>query len=163
MVKKTPARRVGNRRLENAGRHQQVEQEDDRKGEHQIGEERQDRVDAPAEIARRQPEGDADRQREQRRKRGDDEHDARAGDHAPEHVARQLVAAEQIGKPRGRVDRARRGILHFRDLTERIEELDPPGEHRGEQPEQDEEKTDEARAAVHHVPVKPELAAVDAC
>ena len=101
---------IGDRRLENARRHQEVEQEDDREGQHQIGQERQHRVDAPAEIARRKPERDADRQRQQRRQRRDDEHDARAGDDAAEHVARQLVAAEEIGQPRvsGRSRPARR-------------------------------------------------------
>ena len=103
--------RIGDRRLENARRHQEVEQEDDREGQHQIGQERQHRVDAAAEIAGRQAERDADRERQQRRQRRDDEHDAGAGDDPAEHVARQLVAAEQVGQAGVRIDRARRRVL----------------------------------------------------
>jgi len=152
--------RIGDRRLQDSRRHQEVEQEDDREGQHEICQERQDRVDPPAEIAGRKPQRNADRQREQRRQRRDDEHDARPCDDAAEHVARQLVAAEEIGKARARVDRARRDVLHLRDLAERIEEFDPAGEDRREQPEQDEQQAGEARPALHNLPVKPELAAV---
>ena len=52
--------RIGNRRLEDARRHQQIKQEDDRERQDQIGQKRQDRVDAPPEVAGREPEGDAD-------------------------------------------------------------------------------------------------------
>ena len=52
--------RIRDWRLENARRHQEVEQKDDREGQHQIGEEGQRSVDAAAEIAGRQAERDAD-------------------------------------------------------------------------------------------------------
>ena len=57
-----------------------------------------------------------------------------------------------------RLDRARQCVLHFRDLAKRIEEFDPAGEDRREQPEEDEQEAGEARPAVHDLPVKPELA-----
>ena len=136
--------RIGDRRLQDARRHQEVEQEDDREGQHQIGQEGQRRVDAAAEIAGRQAERDADRKREQRRERRDDEHDAGAGDDPAEHVARQLVAAEQVGQAGVRIDRARRRVLQFRDLAERIEELDLLGENRREQPEADQQEPGES-------------------
>ena len=55
-----PRQPVGDRRVHDAGRHQQVEQEDDGEGEHQIGEERQHRVHPAAIIAGRQTERGAD-------------------------------------------------------------------------------------------------------
>ena len=152
---------IRDRRLQNARRHQEVEEDDDREGQHQIGQERQHGVDAAAEIAGREPEHDARREREQRRQRRDDEHDAGAGDDPAEHVARQLVAAEQIGQAGMRIDRAGRRELQFRDLAERIEELDLSGENRREQPEADEKEPGESDAARNHVTVKPEPAAKD--
>ena len=108
---------VGDRRVHDAGRHQQVEQQDHREGQHEIGEEGQDRVDPAAIVAGRQAERDADHQREGGRRRRDDQHDLAAEHHAAEHVARQLVAAEQIDLPRRRLDRARQRVLHDRHLA----------------------------------------------
>ena len=153
--------RIGDWRLQNARRHQEVEEDDDREGQHQIGQERQRRVDAAAEIASRQAEHDAGREREQRRQRRDDEHDAGAGDDPAEHVARQLVAAEQVGQAGVRIDRARRRMLQFRDLAERIEELDLIGENRREQPEADEKEPGESDAARNDMTVEPEPLAKD--
>ena len=60
-----------------------------------------------------------------------------------------------------RIDRARRRMLQFRDLAERIEELDLSGEDRREQPEADEKEPGESDAARDHVTVKPEPVAKD--
>ena len=91
--------------------------------------------------------------------RRDDEHDAGARDDAAEHVARQLVATEQIRQPRVRIDRARRRVLHFRDLAERIEKRDPTCEYRREQPEADQQQAREPGPGPDHMTVEPELAA----
>ena len=109
-----PGHAVGDRRLHDARRHQQVEQQDHREGQHEIGQERQDRVDAAAVVAGRQAERDADHQREGGRRRRDDQHDLAAIDHAAEHVAGELVAAEQVDLLRDRLDRAGQRVLHDR-------------------------------------------------
>ena len=150
--------RVGNRRLQDARRDQEIEQQDDREREHEIGEERQERVDAAAEISRGKAERDAQRQGEQGRQGSDHQDDAAAGDDAGEHVAREPVAAEQIGKPGGGLDGARQRVLHFRDLPERVEQHDPFGEDRREQPEADQQQTREPGSGFEDLPVEAELA-----
>ena len=118
-----------------------------------------ERVNAAAEIAGRQAEADADRERQQGRERRDDEHDPRAGDDPAEYVARELVAAEQVGQAGVRIDCARRRVLQFGDLRERIEERDLVGENRREQPEADENEPGEAGPARDDMAIKTKPAA----
>ena len=126
--------------------------------EHEIGEKREERVDAAAEISRGQAERDAHGQGEQGRQGSDHEHDAASGDDAAEDVTCELVAAEQIGKPGGGLDGARQRVLHFRDLPERVEQHDPFGEDRREQPEADQQQTREPGSGFEDLPVEAELA-----
>ena len=84
--------RVGDRRVHDARRHQQVEQQDHREGQHEIGQKGQHRVDLAAVIAGRQAERDADHQREAGRRRRDDQHDLAAVDHAAENTSRASLS-----------------------------------------------------------------------
>ena len=52
-------------------------------------------------------------------------------------------------------------MLQFRDLAERIEELDLIGENRREQPEADQQEPGESRPARNDMTVEPEPAAKD--
>ena len=157
-----PGHAVGDRRVHDARRHQQVEQQDHREGQHEIGEERQDRVDPPAVIAGRQAERDADHQREGGRRRRDDQHDLAAVDHAAEHVAGQLVAAEQ-DRPCREVGSIAPGSASFMIGTWPSGSKGAIGrrEDRGEQPEEADRHADDADAAVEQLAVEAEPLLVD--
>ena len=60
-----------------------------------------------------------------------------------------------------RVDRARGRVLQFRDLGERIEELDLIGENRRKQPEADENEPGEAGPARDDMAIKTKPGAKD--
>ena len=118
-------------------------------------------VDAAAEIAGGQAEHDPERQREQRRQRRNDEHDAAAGDDPAEYVARELVAAEQIGQAGVRTRSRPAARTSFPRSGRADRKADPSGENRREQPEADQQQTRESEAGFDHMPVEAEPAAKD--
>src|SRR5690606_31727905 len=148
---------IGDRRVHDAWRDQQVEQQNHGEGQHEIGKERKDGIDPSAVIAGRQAQRDTDHQCKAGGGRRDDEHDLAAVDHAGEHVTRQLVASEQEGLSRFRLDGAWKGVLHHHELLQRIEGRDRGGENRRKEPEQANGQTRNAYAAVVKLPVETQL------
>ncbi len=152
-------------------RDQQVEQQDHREGQHEVGQERQHRVELAAVVTRRQAQRDADHEGKDGGEGRDQDHFDTARDDPAEHVAAQVVTAQQVIGPRRRIGcadqlgigRAGQFLLHRRGLIQRIVRADQVHrtcEKRGVDPEQYQQQADHPDRAVEQFAIKAQLALV---